>query len=208
MLKRLLIATAAGGLMMSTALAQQAPAPSPTPPAASPPAASPATPKMDDKATKADSAAMKDGKFIAAQSSDVWAWSKFKGTDVIGTNNEKIGDVDDVLFDKQGKVVGLVVGVGGFLGIGQKNVAIDMAAFEVVSGDAARAATRDTGTTGTAANRPATTGSADPDDFKLKVSWTKEQLKDAPAFEYHKASARTTGSAPGTAPRPAGSTTR
>ena len=51
MLKKLLIATAAGGLMMSTALAQQqAPAPAP-----SAPAATPATPKADDKAAmKAD----------------------------------------------------------------------------------------------------------------------------------------------------------
>jgi hypothetical protein len=101
----------------------------------------------------------------------------------------------------------LVVGVGGFLGIGQKHVAIDMGAFQIVSGDAARTASRDSGTTGTAA--PASTGSsvADPTDIKLKVSWTKEQLKDAPAFEYYKAPARTTGSAPSTpAQRPAGTT--
>jgi sporulation protein YlmC with PRC-barrel domain len=205
MLKKLLIATAAGGLMMSTALAQQAPAPSPSAPAASPPAASPATPKMDDKATKADSTVMKDAKFLASQSADQWAWSKFKGTDVIGPSNEKIGDVDDILFDKDGKVLAFLVGVGGFLGIGQKNVAIDMGAFQVVSGEAARTTARDTGTTGTAATTPSTSAAAtDPTDIKLKVSWTKEQLKDAPAFEYYKAPARTTGSAPGpAAPRPA-----
>ena len=202
MLKKFLIATATGGLMMSTALAQQAPAPSPSAPAASPPAASPATPKMDDKAVKADTAVMKDAKFLAAQSSDQWAWSKFKGTDVIGPNNEKIGDVDDLLFDKNGKVLAFIVGVGGFLGIGQKNVAIDMNAFQVVSGEAARPAPRET--TGTAASPPPR--AADPDDIKLKVSWTKDQLKEAPAFEYHKAAAKTTGSAPGPAPRPAGTT--
>jgi PRC-barrel domain protein len=213
MLKKLLIATAAGGLMMSTALAQQPTAPSPSAPAASPPAASPATPKMDDKAAKADTATLKDGKFLAAQAPDQWAWSKFKGTDVIGPSNEKIGDVDDLLFDKDGKVLAFVVGVGGFLGIGQKNVAIDMSAFQVVSGEAARTTARDTrDTTGTAAPRPAPAGAAaDPNDIKLKVSWTKDQLKEAPAFEYYRAAPRTTGSAPGTAPRPAGnpgSTTR
>jgi sporulation protein YlmC with PRC-barrel domain len=207
MLKKLLIATAAGGLMMSTALAQQT-APAPGAPAAAPPAATPAAPKMDDKA-KADSAAavMKDGKFVAAQNADQWAWSKFKGTDVIGPSNEKIGDVDDILFDKDGKVHAFIVGVGGFLGIGQKDVAIDMSAFQVVPADSVRTTARDTGTTGTTVPAPATVAS-DPTDIKLKVSWTKEQLKEAPAFAYYKAPARTTGSAPGTAPRPAGSTTR
>ena len=44
--------------------------------------------------------------------------SKFKGTDVIGTDDQKIGDVSDILFDKSGKIEAYVVGVGGFLGIG------------------------------------------------------------------------------------------
>ena len=57
--------------------------------------------------------------------------SKFKGTDVIGSNNEKIGDVNDVLFDQNGRIVAYVVGVGGFLGIGQKDVALAPAAFQV-----------------------------------------------------------------------------
>ena len=39
-----------------------------------------------------------------------------------------------MLFDKNGKIDGLIVGVGGFLGIGEKNVAIDMSAFQVVPG--------------------------------------------------------------------------
>ena len=43
-------------------------------------------------------------KFIAAQSSDQWVFSKFKGSDVIGPNNEVIGGVNDMLFDKSGKL--------------------------------------------------------------------------------------------------------
>ena len=200
MLKRLLIATAAGGLMMSTALAQQAPAPSPSAPAASPPAAS--TPKMDDKAAKADSAMMKDAKFIATQGTDQFAWSKFKGTDVLGPDNAKIGDVDDILFEKDGKVVAFIVGVGGFLGVGQKNVAIDLSAFQFVPADSVKTTSRDSGTTGTTAPSPART-STDPHDVKLKVSWTKDQLKNAASFEYYKAAS--SSSTPATSPRPAGS---
>ena len=177
MMKKFLIATAASGLMLSTALAQT-PA---TPPAADTPAATASKADMSATAPKGDV------KFISSQSADHWVASKFKGTDVIGPNNEKIGDVDDMLFDKNGKVLAFIVGVGGFLGIGQKDVALDTTAFQVVPADTGS----NTGTTGTMA------ASNDPSNIKLKVSWSKEDLKNAPAFEYYKAPARTTGNAPG-----------
>ena len=63
-------------------------------------------------------------KFINSQRQDQWLSSKFIGIDVIGPDDEKIGDVTDILFEKNGKVVAYVVGVGGFLGIGAKNVAL------------------------------------------------------------------------------------
>ena len=69
-------------------------------------------------------------KFISSQSQDQWVFSKFKGSDVLGPDNAHIGNVNDMLFDKNGKILGLIVGVGGFLGIGEKNVAIDMSAFQ------------------------------------------------------------------------------
>jgi sporulation protein YlmC with PRC-barrel domain len=50
--------------------------------------------------------------------------SQLMGIDVYGADNQKIGDIDEVLVDRQGKIHGLVVGVGGFLGIAQKDVAI------------------------------------------------------------------------------------
>jgi sporulation protein YlmC with PRC-barrel domain len=156
---------------------------------------------MDDKAAKADSAPMKDAKFIPTQGMDQFAWSKFKGTDVLGPDNAKIGDVDDILFEKDGKVVAFIVGVGGFLGVGQKNVAIDLSAFQFVPADSVKTTSRDSGTTGTTAPSPART-STDPHDVKLKVSWTKDQLKNAASFEYFKA---VRSEAPATSPRPAGS---
>jgi len=57
-------------------------------------------------------------------SPDLMRGSRFIGLDVYGADNQKIGDVDEILVDRQGKVHGFVLGVGGFLGIGQKNVAI------------------------------------------------------------------------------------
>src|SRR4029078_6818974 len=101
-------------------------------------------------------------KFVTSQSSDQWLASKFKGTDGIGTDDKKIGDVSDLLFDKTGKVEAFIVSVGGFLGVGSKDVAIAPQQFQVVKGD---------------------NGSSD----KLKLSMTKDELKQAQNFEPYKA---------------------
>jgi hypothetical protein len=176
MLKKLMLSAAVSALMVSGAMAQA------SPPADPPKAAAP----------KADAAPVDAAKFIASQSTDQWVFSKFKGTDVLGPDNAQVGDVNDILFDKQGKILGFIVGVGGFLGIGEKSVAIDMSAFEVVPAS-----------TGAPAGAPggagAAMGSDDPTNVKLKVTWTKEQLKNAPDFQYYKPPARTT-SAPGGSP--------
>jgi hypothetical protein len=39
---------------------------------------------------------------------------------VYDPNESKIADIDDVLVDKSGQITGLIVGVGGFLGAGEK----------------------------------------------------------------------------------------
>ncbi len=44
---------------------------------------------------------------------------------VYNASGKSIGDLKDVLIDKDGKVTALVIGVGGFLGLGEKNVAVD-----------------------------------------------------------------------------------
>jgi len=50
---------------------------------------------------------------VTAQKPDQWLASKFKGTDVLGADNQKSGDVTDILFDKDGKIEAHVVSVGG-----------------------------------------------------------------------------------------------
>ena len=173
MLKTLMMSAGISALMVSGALAQA------TPPSSPPPA-------------RAEMAPADGGKFISAQGTDQFVFSKFKGTNVLGPDDAKVGDVTDMLFEKSGKIVGLIVGVGGFLGIGEKNVAIDMSSFQIVPAD--------TGSAGA--------GTPDPTNIKLKVSWTKDQLKSAPDFQYYKPAARTTdrpttSPTTGMAPRPA-----
>src|SRR5436309_8215110 len=53
-----------------------------------------------------------------------WRASKLVGLSVYNDNNESIGAINDLLTEKDGKIKAVVIGVGGFLGIGQHLVAI------------------------------------------------------------------------------------
>src|ERR671917_737630 len=76
--------------------------------------------------------------------------SQLMGIDVYGADNQKIGDIDEVLVDRQGKIHGLVVGVGGFLGIGQKDVAIPFDQVQWMSNQEVQASSNaNQGTSGT-----------------------------------------------------------
>jgi uncharacterized protein YrrD len=68
-------------------------------------------------------------KVIDQQKPDEWLASRFKGTDVLGADGTKVGSVDDILFDRNGQIKAIVVGVGGFLGIGSKDVALEFNNF-------------------------------------------------------------------------------
>ena len=149
MLKKLMITTASLALLTSATLAQ--------------------TPDQTQPASPAATAAK--GQVITEQKPDQMLASKLKGTDVIGSNNEKIGDVNDMLFDKDGKILAYVVGVGGFLGIGSKDVALSPQSFQIM---------------------PA----SERESMKLKLSMTKDELKTAADFKPYKEATSTTGQAP------------
>jgi len=53
-----------------------------------------------------------------------WRASKLSGVNVYNDNNEKIGDISDVILDKAGKIDNVIIGVGGFLGMGEHLVAV------------------------------------------------------------------------------------
>lgn len=181
MLKKLMITTAIGGLMIGSAFAADDATPMS-------PAPAPATMSTPPAVTTSSSSTTSSAKFVNSQRQDQYLASKFKGTDVIGSDDKKIGDVSDILFDKDGKIEAYVVGVGGFLGIGSKDVALAPTAFQVVPGDHAKNA---------------------PD--KLRLSMTKDELKNAANYEplkapsstrhgRHHASAGQPGDTPGACP--------
>jgi hypothetical protein len=62
--------------------------------------------------------------FLAKQASDDWLASNLIGHTVYNAQDEIVGDINDLVTDKDGKIVAALVGSGGFLGIGQKDVAL------------------------------------------------------------------------------------
>ena len=74
--------------------------------------------KAPPAATQPDKSA--DAKMAAGQISA----SKLLNESVLNQANESIGDINDVILDNSGKVASVIVGVGGFLGMGEKDVAL------------------------------------------------------------------------------------
>ncbi len=122
-----------------------------------------------------------------------WRSSKLMGLDVYNDSNEKLGDISEILVDPAGKVTGVVIGVGGFLGIGQHDILLSMEKLKFVN-EPMKTAT--TGTTSTApagtggmapAPRPTVTASNDQwsPNHAILPGATKETLQNLPAFKYN-----------------------
>ena len=169
MTKKLMLGAAVSALMLSGAFAQIPKSPNPNstqPPATKSDQAKPA------KAAQSNPAASQ-ARMVMSQKSNQWLASNFKGTEVVGADGKKIGEVSDILFDKTGKIEAYVVSIGGFLGMGSKEVAIVPSSFMV---------------------EPGKNGRSD----KLKVSMNKNEVKEAQNFKrYQPPRPTTTGSAPG-----------
>jgi sporulation protein YlmC with PRC-barrel domain len=83
--------------------------------------------------------------------------TSYIGSSVYTTTNENIGDINDLIFDDKGMIQAVIIGVGGFLGMGEKDVALPLDKITV---------TRD-----------------ENNAIKLTVQATREELERAPAFD-------------------------
>jgi sporulation protein YlmC with PRC-barrel domain len=99
---------------------------------------------------------------MSAAPTESWTVSNYYKQSVYDSKESKIGGIDDVLVNKAGQVTGLVVGVGGFLGAGEKDVIIPF----------------------TTSVKTAKKGNK----WWLTLDETKDSLKSAPGFTYDKAS--------------------
>ena len=131
-----------------------------------------------------------------ATSTSMWRASKLIGLDVYNEQNEKLGDISEILVDKSGKIDGVVIGVGGFLGLGQHDIKVEMSKLKFVDEPVRSSSTAGGSTTGagntpaTAANRSANNASSNRNDRKwypdhaVMAGASKDQLKNMPQFKY------------------------
>lgn len=99
--------------------------------------------------------------FLAEAPPNLFRLTKATGIAVIGQDHTRLGEVRDLLLDKDGKVHAVVIGVGGLLGIGERHVAIPFGEVLWNTGDVTRqsdlgasvAPTRETGPGTTAPDR-------------------------------------------------------
>jgi sporulation protein YlmC with PRC-barrel domain len=129
MKKTLSTMAAAAVLMASTAIAPVFAQTSPAAPAPAAPTApaDPAAKPADSAAAPAASTgnmAASSGSYLTEQAQNQISANDYIGKAVYNANNESIGDVNDLIFEDKGAIVAAVIGVGGFLGIGEKDVAV------------------------------------------------------------------------------------
>ena len=122
---------------------------------------------------------------------ELWRSSKLIGLDIYNDQNEKLGDITEVLLDKSGKVAGVVIGVGGFLGLGQHDIMVEMSKLKFVNEPVRAASSTTTTTTGTGTARPGTTTTTVRTeankwypDHAILSGVTKDQLKAMPQFKF------------------------
>jgi len=71
--------------------------------------------------------------FVTVQPRGQWSASQFIGESVTNQAGETIGDINDILFDQDGRIATAVIGVGGFLGLGEKNVAVAFSSLSITA---------------------------------------------------------------------------
>lgn len=173
-MKRTLTVAALAAALAVPAAAQQKPMNSPA-----------ATEQPSAGSTQSQTTSAQQPGFLKSQSQSEWRGSKLIGASIYGPDNNSIGLVNDLIIGGDGQIKAAVIGVGGFLGVGQKEVAVPFQALNV--------------------KRMPDSASID----RVLVSYTKDQLNNAPTFAYFQPPARTpqtTGSGAGY-PRPSGTPT-
>jgi len=142
MIRTLLTTTALTVLLTAGVMAQDAPATTTETPAVTTEApAAPAATATDPVAAPVESGAMEEtdinepwdmsAGYVAADTDNLG--SRLIGQPVYssaGDDAEEIGNISDLVFDENGQITAVVIGVGGFLGIGEKAVAVDFDTLE------------------------------------------------------------------------------
>jgi sporulation protein YlmC with PRC-barrel domain len=140
-----------------------------------------------DSAKPAPAAAASDSSFQGN-----WRASKIVGLSVYNDKNESLGSINDLLTDKSGNIKAVVIGVGGFLGVGEHLVAVPFDKVKFTDQPVAYTgasngpnAPKSGSSTTTGAANTATTSKPNPwyPDHAV-FNATKDELKAMPEFKY------------------------
>ncbi len=94
------------------------------------------TAEMTETATIGRTGPMVEREGFAMVPANEIAVTDLEGSTVYGINDERIGDIGDIMIDDQGSIQQVIVEVGGFLGIGEKPVAIPFEQMSVLRSEA------------------------------------------------------------------------
>lgn len=161
---------ATAAMSQTTTQPQVAPPSTTAPQQTTPPVGVPPSPQVQTPSPGMKTTTPKAGQhtFLNQQQAGQMLASDFMKKNILGANNERIGDVNDLLLSPDGEVMAVLVGVGGFLGIGEKTVAIPFDALQ-----------------------------RSPDSDQLTAQYSREDLKQAPQFVTAKTRERDTTGAGG-----------
>ena len=151
-------------------------------------AQSPTTPSESTKMAPAPATASD----MSSSYQGTWRASKLVGLSVYNDANESIGSINDMLTDKSGNIKAVVIGVGGFLGIGEHLVAVPLDKVKFVNEPIVYTGAANAPATGGARPSTTTTGAATTPTVKANpwypdhavFSATKDQLKSMSEFKY------------------------
>jgi sporulation protein YlmC with PRC-barrel domain len=124
-----------------------------------------------------------------------WRASKVVGLSVYNDGNESVGSINDLLMEKSGTIKAVVIGVGGFLGVGEHLVAVPFDKIKFVNepvaytgaANAPASGTRPASTTTTGAANTAPAAASKPNPWypdHAVYNATKDELKAMPEFKY------------------------
>jgi len=114
-----------------------------------------------------------------------WRASKVAGLNVYNEKNESIGAINDLLMDKSGNIKAVVLGVGGFLGMGEHLVAVPFDKIKFVDQPVPSTTTstnKSSSTTGSSSTSASSKNPWYPDHAVFDA--TKDELKAMPEFRY------------------------
>jgi putative membrane protein len=141
-----------------------------------------ATENADDRDEKA--AAPSKINYVTRQSPTDWSAQALIGRSVKNMQDETLGDINNVVLNEKGDVVAVTIGVGGFLGLGEKDVGVpfDALKFRTAADVATKAGTDNATKEERAEEKREARNDTEHDNMVVVLNATREQLENAPSF--------------------------